>query len=114
MHKALAFFTIALVLGASEGTFGPLAAQQPVQQADNPGEALRRAVTARPQPGDRVWLHVWGEPKWSDTVTVDERGQVLHPKIGVVSAASMTIGAFRDTVQKRFAEFLRDSRVDVV
>ena len=97
---------------------GPIiaGAQQSAQQSgpDTMPDFVRRAVTAHPQPGDRVWLHVWREPKLSDTVTVDERGDVAFPKIGIVNAASFTIGALRDTVRSRFAEFLRDSPVDLV
>src|SRR5215212_7648773 len=97
---------------------GPIiaGAQQRAQQgrADTMPDFVRRAVTAHPRPGDRVWLHVWREPKLSDTVTVDERGDVALPKIGIVNAATFTIGALRDTVRSRFAEFLRDSPVDLV
>ncbi|HXT16666.1 MAG TPA: polysaccharide biosynthesis/export family protein [Gemmatimonadaceae bacterium] len=92
----------------------PLGAQQPAQQGDSVSAAVRRAANALVQPGDRVWLHVWREPKLSDTVTVDERGQVLLPKIGVVNASSMSIAAFRDTVRGRFAEFFHDSPIDLI
>jgi polysaccharide export outer membrane protein len=89
------------------------AAQQSAQQGEVSSASVRRAVAAHPRPGDRVWLHVWREPKMSDTVMVDERGEVLFPKIGIVNASAMTIADFRDTVRGRFAEFLRDAPVDV-
>ena len=94
----------------------PLAvgAQQTMQQGDSIPDFVRRASAAHPQPGDRVWLHVWREPKLSDTVMVDERGDVMLPKVGIVNAAALTIGAFRDTVRTRFAEFLRDSPIELV
>lgn len=75
--------------------------------------SVQRAAAAAPRPGDRIFLHVWGEQKLSDTVTVDERGQVLFPKIGIVNTASTSISALRDTVRLRFASFLRDSPVDI-
>ena len=76
--------------------------------------AVRRAAAGHPEPGDRVWLHVWREPKLSDTIQVDENGQVQFPKIGLIDASTMTIGAFRDTVRSRFGAFLRDAPVDIV
>src|ERR1035437_5642266 len=89
-------------------------AKQSAPQNDTISESVRRATAAHPQPGDRIWLHVWREPKLSDTVMVDERGEVMLPKIGIVKAASMTIAAFRDTVRNRFGDFLRDSPIDLV
>ncbi|HWH52132.1 MAG TPA: polysaccharide biosynthesis/export family protein [Gemmatimonadaceae bacterium] len=84
------------------------------QSADSIPAFVRRAAVEHPEPGDRVWLHVWREPKLSDTVTVDERGRVLFPKIGLVDASALPIADFRDTVRARFAEYLRDAPVDVV
>src|SRR5881396_2680986 len=53
--------------------------------------ALRAAAHA--QPGDRVFVHIVGEPTLSDTVTVNERGEVALPKLGVVNIAPFTISA---------------------
>jgi protein involved in polysaccharide export with SLBB domain len=97
-------------------------AQQTAQQSGTlglpPGDTMpdfiRRASVAHPQPGDRVWFHVLREPKLSDTVMVDERGDVMLPKVGIINASAMTIGAFRDTVRTRVAEFLRDSPIELV
>src|SRR5437868_492947 len=90
------------------------AVQANVAQADSVPDFVRRAASAHPQPGDRVWFHVWREPKLSDTVMVDERGDVMLPKVGIVNASGLTIGAFRDTVRARIAEFLRDSPIELV
>ena len=97
-------------------------AQQSAQQMakvsvpvdDTIPDFVLRAATAHPRPGDRVWFHVWREPKLSDTVMVDERGDVMLPKVGIVNASALTIGAFRDTVRARIAEFLRDSPIELV
>ena len=80
-------------------------AHVPGQQTDTIPDFVRRAASAHPQPGDRVWFHVWREPKLSDTVMVDERGDVMLPKVGIVNASALTIGALRDTVRARIAEF---------
>jgi protein involved in polysaccharide export with SLBB domain len=101
-----------LVVGAQQS------AQQMARLSAQPDDTIPdfviRAVTAHPRPGDRVWFHVWREPKLSDTVMVDERGDVMLPKVGIVNASALTIGAFRDTVRVRIAEFLRDSPIELV
>jgi polysaccharide export outer membrane protein len=110
-------FVLLALAGCAFVAMRPMRAQQPVQQMRDTKDTIPsfvvRASAAHAEPGDRVYLHVWREQKLSDTVTVDEKGDVLFPKIGVISAASMTIGDFRDTVRTRFAEYLRDSPVDV-
>ena len=88
--------------------------QSTAQASDSVPDFVRRAASAHAQPGDRVWFHVWREPKLSDTVMVDERGDVMLPKIGIVNASALSIGALRDTVRARIAEFLRDSPIELV
>jgi protein involved in polysaccharide export with SLBB domain len=93
-------------------SFGALS-RRCAAQGDTASESVKRAMATHPQPGDRVFLHVLREPKLSDSVTVDERGEIVLPKIGVLNASSMTVGALRDTVRGRFAEFLRDSPIEL-
>jgi protein involved in polysaccharide export with SLBB domain len=109
--KVLECVVCVALLAAAVG--GPAGAQMQ-QAADSIPAFVRRAAIEHAEPGDRVWLHVWREPKLSDTVTVDERGRVLFPKIGLVDASALPIADFRDTVRARFAEYLRDAPVDVV
>jgi protein involved in polysaccharide export with SLBB domain len=108
----LLLLVLPLVAGAQQG------AQQMARVSAQPDDTIPdfvlRAVTAHPRPGDRVWFHVWREPKLSDTVMVDERGDVMLPKVGIVNASALTIGALRDTVRARIAEFLRDSPIELV
>ena len=99
-------------LGLAAGT-RTLPAQQ-ISAPDTIPAAVVRAAQAHAQPGDRIFVHVWREPKLTDTVLVDERGEVMLPKIGIVNASSLTIGSFRDTVRARFARYLKDSPVDIV
>ncbi|MFI5227643.1 MAG: polysaccharide biosynthesis/export family protein [Gemmatimonadales bacterium] len=108
------FFLSAVVAAILTSPIGPSVGAQVQQSPDGIPAFVRRGADARPEPGDRVWLHVWREPKLSDTVTVDERGRVLFPKIGLVDASTLSIADFRDTVRARFAEYLRDAPVDVV
>jgi protein involved in polysaccharide export with SLBB domain len=108
----LLLLVLPLVVGAQQGA--QQMAKVSAQPEDTIPDFVLRAVTAHPRPGDRVWFHVWREPKLSDTVMVDERGDVMLPKVGIVNASALTIGAFRDTVRVRIAEFLRDSPIELV
>ena len=76
--------------------------------------AAVRAASARAQPGDRLFVHIVGEPLLSDTVTVNERGEVALAKLGVVNIGSFSIGELQDTVRARYARLLRDPAVEVV
>lgn len=66
------------------------------------------------QPGDRLFVHIWGEEKLSDTVLVDARGQVSLPKVGLLNVTNTPILTLRDTIQARFAKYFRDPAVEVV
>lgn len=88
-----------------------LAATSAAAQPDTPAS---RAAATHPGPGDRIFFHVLREPLLTDTVTVDERGEVVFPKIGVVRASSLTIGQLRDSVRVLMRQFLRDPAVELI
>ena len=85
--------------------------------------ALPAQTTAASQPrtaaggeiraGDKLMLRVWREPSLSDSLVVDERGDVVLPRVGVYRVAGMTAEALRDTLTTRLAAILRDPAVDV-
>lgn len=79
--------------------------------ADSP---IERAAATHVQPGDRMVVHIVGEPLLSDTVTVNERGQVPLAKLGVVDVEPYTIAALQDTLRARYAKYLRTPAVEIV
>src|SRR5690606_7662871 len=88
----------------------PLAAR--AQQAGEPGIPAASAA-ARIQPGDQVSLRIWNEPEMSDTFHVAETGEVVLPKLGVVRVTDLSASAARDSLQRAYAEFLRNPSVEV-
>lgn len=70
-------------------------------------DAARRAASAKVRPGDRIGLHFLRERALSDSLFVDERGEVAFPKIGLIQVADMSISQLQDTLRARYAEFLR-------
>jgi polysaccharide export outer membrane protein len=54
-----------------------------------------------------------GEPLMSETVTVNERGQVPLPKIGTFDVTPFSLNALEDTLRARYAQFLRTPAIEV-
>lgn len=80
-----------------------------------PASSADRAARTRIAPGDRVVVKVWREPLLSDTAAfVNDREEVVLPRLGVVSVASQTPATLRDSLLARYATFLRDPVVDVM
>jgi polysaccharide export outer membrane protein len=56
---------------------------------------------------------VWREPALSDTLTVDQNGMVVLPRLGPLSLARQTVGSLQDSLRVRYAEFLRNPSIEV-
>jgi len=98
-------------LAASVALFGagPAISQQP----DSLAVPSHGPPSARILPGDRIALKVWREPALSDTLTVDQNGMVVLPRLGPLSLARHTVGSLQDSLRVRYAEFLRNPSIEV-
>jgi polysaccharide export outer membrane protein len=63
--------------------------------------------------GDRLAVSIWREPELSQTLTVDQAGEVFLPRLGRMRVAGITVEGLPDTLRSRYAEFLRNPSVDV-
>lgn len=72
------------------------------------------AASPRLAVGDRVIVRVWPEVKLSDTVVVDERGEINLRHIGSIAVLSFDYDRLRDTLRSRYATFLRSPVIDVI
>jgi polysaccharide export outer membrane protein len=88
---------------------GPAISQQP----DSLAVPSRGPSSALIQPGDRIALKVWREPALSDTLTVDQNGMAVLPRLGPLSLAQQTVGSLQDSLRARYAEFLRNPSIEV-
>jgi polysaccharide export outer membrane protein len=77
------------------------------------GDLAMRASAMRPVSGDKVAVRVYGDPALSDMATVDEKGRITLPRIGMLQADAVSIAALRDTVRARMGAILRDPAIDV-
>jgi protein involved in polysaccharide export with SLBB domain len=64
--------------------------------------------------GDRVVVKVWPEVKLSDTVIVDERGEINLRHVGSIGVLALDYDRLRDTLRARYAAFLRSPVIDVI
>lgn len=90
-----------------------LAAVPGLAADDSTAAAARRAAAVAIAVGDRIRVKVWREPTLSDEFTVDERGDVILPRLGITKVAGRTIAAMQDTLRMRYAEYLRNPSVSV-
>src|SRR5438046_7987899 len=73
-----------------------------------------RVAQMRAQTGDRVTVHVFGEPTLTDASTVDEKGRIALPRIGLIQAGAMSIADLRDTIRARLSsDVLKDPPIEV-
>jgi protein involved in polysaccharide export with SLBB domain len=77
------------------------------QNGSDIGGAAQRAAATRPGSGDQIALNFLRDRELSATVQVNDRGEAVFPKIGIMRVTDMTIGELRDTLRVRYAEFLR-------
>ncbi len=99
----LAIVTIAWIAVASTR---PVAAQeQPVPAPERARVDLR--------PGDRVRLSIWREPDLSGEYQVDERGEVVFPKLGAMRVIDLSADSLKQLLVHDYTAYLRDPSVEV-
>ncbi|MEP6494705.1 MAG: polysaccharide biosynthesis/export family protein [bacterium] len=105
---------LALVRTALIGLVCAMGSAQRAIGQDMIDKPLLRAAAAHAEPGDRLVVHIVGEPLLSDTVTVNDHGEVPLPKIGVLNVSSFTISQLQDTLYARYGQFLRTPAIEFV
>lgn len=76
-------------------------------------DVARRAASALIRAGDRIDLRFLRDRELNATVTVNERGEAVLPKLGIVDVSGIRIGDLSRTLRERYVEFLRDPELDV-
>lgn len=81
--------------------------------AQNVEDAARRAARDRLRPGDRIELQFRRDRELNSSVSVNERGEAVFPKLGTLDVAHVTIAGLQDTLRARYSEFLRSPELEV-
>jgi len=82
-------------------------------QTQNGGETARRAATASIRPGDRIELQFRRDRELNSSINVNERGEAVFPKIGVLDVSRVPIGKLQDSLVTRYTEYLRTPELEV-
>jgi protein involved in polysaccharide export with SLBB domain len=99
--------------GVALAIVGGLAAASPAHGQDSVEDAVRKAATTRLRPGDQIALHFVKDKDLSQTVTVNERGEAVFPKLGTMSVGELSIAQLQDTLRVRYLEYLRAPEFEV-
>lgn len=81
--------------------------------AQSSADVAMRAASTRVSPGDRIELHFLRDRELSGGVTVNERGEAVFAKLGVLRVDSLTIAQLKDTLRIRYSEYLRSPELEV-
>jgi protein involved in polysaccharide export with SLBB domain len=96
-----------LVLALAAALCHPLAAQSAAPPA------FSRVAASHPQPGDRIVIHVVGEPNLSDTMMINEQGDAPFARLGILHVTDLSIAALEDTLRARYAKYLRTPAIEL-
>jgi polysaccharide export outer membrane protein len=83
------------------------------ESADSLAASAQRAAAVTIAVGDRIALRVWREPDLSDTLSVDQDGQIILPRLGPYRVSGHSIASLQDSLRARYAAFLRNPAVKV-
>ncbi|HEY4304172.1 MAG TPA: polysaccharide biosynthesis/export family protein [Gemmatimonadaceae bacterium] len=106
MHRIPAVIMFAVAAAAA-------AARAAAQTTTATPSAFARIAASHPQPGDRIAVHIVGEPYLSDTMMINERGEAPFAKLGLLHVADLTVEALQDTLRARYSEFLRTPAIEL-
>lgn len=100
---------IPLIAALVVGVFLPVA-PLPAQQDPAPPS---QPVSVLLQPGDMVRLKIWREPDLSGDYQVDENGEAVFPKIGVLAVGEISTDSLKAVLVATYSAFLRNPSIDV-
>lgn len=101
----------------ADSVTAPPRVSEPAATVADPSEGALASTTATDDygivPGDRIRLMIWREPELSGTYHVDERGEIVLPKLGSLAMAGLGPAEARERIQKRYSTYLRNPAVEV-
>lgn len=88
--------------------------QSAVLHAQDDIAVVARRVALQPiRPGDRIDLKFLRDQELNATLNVNERGEAVFPKLGMIGVSTIAIGALRDTLATRYSEYIRGAELEV-
>ena len=81
--------------------------------AASPSLLSAQTATTGLQPGDMVRLKIWREPDLSGEFQVDERGEVVFPKLGPMQVSLLSADSLKSMLIHSYTAYLRDPSIEV-
>jgi polysaccharide export outer membrane protein len=72
-----------------------------------------QGFTAGLKPGDMVRLKIWREPELSGDFQVDERGEVVFPRLGRVWVSKISADSLKIMLTSSYTTYLRDPSIEI-
>lgn len=85
-----------------------------VAQAGDDTDVARRTEAMKIRPGDQIALNFLRDRELNSTVTVNERGEAVFPKLGVFAVSRMSVAHLQDSLRSRYADYLRSPEFEIV
>lgn len=106
IRESKSYRAVAAVLLAAFTTGCARSAAPPPRSFEDTAEATLR-------PGDVIRLEIWREPTLSGEYPVDERGEVVLPKLGVITATREPTSTLEGWILAEYRKYLRNPSINV-
>lgn len=83
------------------------------QGLDGVEQAARRAAQLTLRPGDQIALNFLRDRELSGSVTVNDRGEAVFPKLGIIPVSELSMSQLQDTLRSMYAEYLRTPELEI-
>jgi protein involved in polysaccharide export with SLBB domain len=77
------------------------------------GDATRTPGTLTLQPGDGLKIRIFQEPELSGEFMVNERGNVVLPKLGEVAVSSISADSLRPVLRAAYRRYLTTDAIEI-
>ena len=64
-------------------------------------------------PGDTLRIDIWGNIEGNYQVTIDRNGEIVLPKVGVISLWGQTFSQVQETIEKQISKYFKQFRINV-
>lgn len=85
----------------------------PASAQEQEPDALGRVSATMLRPGDQIALTFLRERELSATITVNERGEAVFPRLGTLHVTDLSIARLQDSLRTRYAEYLRSPELEI-
>lgn len=76
-------------------------------------DTMGNPATDHLRPGDVIRMKVWREPDFSGDFSVDDRGEVVFPRIGPLLVTNQSAASLRDRLIAEYQKYLSQTSIEI-